>query len=280
MDIDFGNPESCEKYLSQAYPGVKPTDKERFHGLSEAYRIANIRVSNERIEAERQRRISDATAPPTFNQVYRKATEVGEAIAIAEGFKNGFVLDEHNEKVFELLCLYFANDPEFEKSGHTGFDYSLKKGIWLQSSQRGTGKSVMLRCFQHNKRMCFAYKHINELCSLYQKGGYERLEFFLKPIEQIKSQLNYYQAEAGIMFDEMFDDGVVNYMGTPLHVSKHIITSLYDSSKNWKGNFWKFHMTSNFDGNDIETKFGKTVRSRLPEMFNLIKLEGPNRRVG
>ncbi len=81
------------------------------------------------------------------------------------------------------------------------------------------------------------------------------------------------------MYDELFDDNQTNYMGTPLLISKHIITSLYDLGQNYKGQFWKFHITSNYDGQDIEEKFGKNVRSRMVEMFNLIKLEGKNRRV-
>jgi hypothetical protein len=277
-DIDYDNPESRNKFLSEAYPGINPNGKELFDGLCEAYRRAFLRVSDEKKYIEQQRRRMALMAPPTVNEVYRKATEVGELIAHTEGFKEGFVLDEENEKVFDLLCMYFANDKRFEEQGIDGIKYSLNKGIWLQSSTRGTGKSVMLRCFQHNKRMCFAYKHISELCNLYQKSGYDKLDFFINTIPQVSSQLNYWQKEAGVMFDEMFDDGLVNHMGTPMMVSKYIITTLYDSSRNFKGEFWKFHITSNFSGDDIEQKFGKTVRSRMPEMFNLIKLEGKNRR--
>src|SRR5213595_1601868 len=60
-----------------------------------------------------------------------------------------FIVDQQSEKTFDLLCKYFANDPEFEKSG-----YSLSKGIML-SGPVGVGKTELLRIFSKNKRQCF-----------------------------------------------------------------------------------------------------------------------------
>jgi len=60
-----------------------------------------------------------------------------------------FRIDGQSEKVFNLLCQYFANDPAFQKSG-----YSLAKGIML-TGPVGVGKTELLRVFSKNKRQCF-----------------------------------------------------------------------------------------------------------------------------
>lgn len=275
-DIDYSNEQSVISFLQVSFPGINPTEQELFNGKLQAYRMATERIKKQQDDERRERRIKELTEPPTLKFVREKAWEYAQVIAAAEGFN--FELDEENEHVFNLLCLYFAMDKRFEDYDYEGVKYSLNKGIWLQSSTRGTGKSVMLRLFQFNKRICFAYKHISELVSIYQKRGHEGIDFFTNTIPQPSSASNYFQKEAGVMFDEIFDDSITNFMGTPLLISKHIITKLYDSANSFKGQFWKFHVTSNYDGKDIEEKFGKNVRSRMPEMFNLIKLEGSNRR--
>ena len=215
----------------------------------------------------------------TAEEMYDVAIERGNAIAKTENFKNGFVIDDYNREVFKLLCLYFTNDKEFENHGQDGLSYSLNKGIWLQSNIRGSGKSTLLKCFQINKRCCFAYKHTTELSNLYQRKGFDGLDFFVSTIPQPSNALNFYQKDCGFLYDELFGENKVNHMGTPLLVSEYIINKLYDFSDNKKGQMWKFHCTSNAIGEDIEQISGKTFRSRMPDMFNLIKLEGINRRI-
>ena len=56
-----------------------------------------------------------------------------------------FQVNEQNEKVFGLLCQYFANDPLFASSG-----FSLAKGILL-SGRVGVGKTEMLKVFNKKK---------------------------------------------------------------------------------------------------------------------------------
>lgn len=247
--------------------------------MATAYKSAARRIDEESKEKAKKERIEFMKSMWSYDQMYKAAMERGQLIAIHENFKNGFVLDKDNLEVFKLLCLYFTNDPKFESYGIGGTSYSLSKGIWLQSSVRGSGKSTLLKCFASNKRCCFGYQHTTELQNKYQKGGFAAIDFFLGTIPQPLGALNFYQNEAGFMYDEMFGDGRANYMGTPLLVSEYIVNKLYDFSSNKKGEMWKFHCTSNADGNDIEHISGINYRSRMPDMFNMIKLNGPNRRL-
>lgn len=273
--IDLENPDS---YLKSKFPGIEPTTKDFFLGKLYAYKLAAERKLQEEKELkviERQRSITEMWS---YTQMREKAVELGKVIGIAENFE--FVLDKDNEGVFHLLCLYFTNNTEFEKHGIGDIKYSLNKGIWLQSSTRGSGKSVMLRCFYINKRCCFGYKHTRELATLFQKKGFEGVDIFIGTLPVSRTPLSFYQNEAGMMYDEMFTgEDKVMHMGSPLFMSEYIINSLYDfsTSKN-KNQKWKFHCTSNASGEDIEKVSSINYRSRMADMFNLIKLDGPDRR--
>lgn len=276
---DYNNRTEVEAYLKDTFPNIEPTGREIFNGLLSAYKVATQRLEEEKRAKEIASRRERLTRMWTAQEMYNEALKMGNIIAKEENWKHEFVVDKHNEKVFKLLCLYFTNDPKFEQYGQDGLKYSLKKGIWLQSGVRGSGKSSMLKCFRMNKRCCFGYKHTTELANTFQKGGFGAIDFFIGSIPQPSSPLNFYQNDAGFMYDELFGEQKVNHMGSPLMISEYIVNKLYDFSNNRRGELWKFHVTSNASGEDIENISGKTYRSRMPDMFNLIKLDGPNRRL-
>jgi hypothetical protein len=273
--IDYTDLVAVEDYLRNNFDAT-PNPKELFNGKLQAYKTAAIRVAAEKKELQKYQQRQDIIRMWTYDEMRQHALMRAQLISEKEGFE--FVIDEYNKDAFHLLSLYFSNNPEFEQFGIREKKYSLKKGILLQSGVRGTGKSVLLKCFQINKRLSFGYKHTTELANLFQKNGYEALDFFMKTMPQPSSRINFYQEQAGIMYDELFGENKVMHMGNPIQVSEYIIDCLYDSSNNFKGNMWKFHATTNYDGNDIEKKAGLNYRSRMTDMFNLIKLDGTDRR--
>lgn len=278
-DIKFNSEQEIDEYLKNEFPDIIPSMEDLYIGKLEAYRRAAVIKLEKEKEEKRKLRLQQTLRMWTAEEMYDKAIEMGNAIALHEKFKNGFVIDDNNRHVFKLLCLYFTNNPEFETHEMNGLKYSLQKGIWLQSSVRGSGKSTLLKCFQFNKRCCFGYKHTTELANIYQKKGFDGIDFFIGTIPQPSNAMNFYQHESGFVYDELFGENKSNFMGNPVMVSEYIINRLYDFSDNKKGEMWKFHCTSNATGEDIEQISGATYRSRMPDMFNLIKLEGPNRRL-
>lgn len=265
-------------YFEKNLPGVQPTAEEFFNGKLHAYTLAVERLRKAEEEQKRKDRLKSFTEMWSAEKMKEVALQNAKAMGIQQGFD--FVLDEYNTDIFHLLCLYFTNNSDFEKHGFEGNNYSLKKGIWLQSPERGTGKTVLLRSFFINKRSCFGYKHTTELAVTFQKSGYEGIDRYIGLISQPPAPTNFYQDEAGFMYDELFSEDKVNHMGSPVSISSYIINKLYDFSNNNKTKKYKFHCTSNVDGEDIERIAGKTYRSRMPDMFNLIKLTGPDRRRG
>jgi hypothetical protein len=275
-DIDYDNSTWVDEYLQKEFSGVVPTSKDFFKGKIHAYKIAAERLKKEHEEKAAVKRRELFTRMWTVEEMAEMALLNGKAIGLSEGFD--FVVDNNNKHVFDLLCLYFTNNKQFEDYGIGDKKYSLDKGIWLQSPLRGTGKSVMLRSFYINRRSCYGYKHTTELAVLFQKKGFEAIDHLIGLLPQPPSPLNFYQNEIGFMYDELFGEEKVNHMGSPLSISGYIINKLYDFSNSVKNKKWKFHCTSNTDGADIETIAGKNYRSRMADMFNLIKLEGEDRR--
>lgn len=264
------------KSVQEKFPNVTPTDKEMYHGYIYAYEKATNRMKEDEKNRKREELRLSLVKMWTYQECYDNFITAANAIAQKENFT--FVVDEHNKEAIRLLCLYFSNDPAFEQEGIGGVKYSLKKGIWLQSPTRGTGKTNLLRCFCLNKRSSFVYMHVESLRTMYGQGGYDYINDKIGLRECSPTYLNFLQDSMGFMYDEMFDEKHANYMGNPLDISHYIISRLYDQSKgrDW---FWKFHITSNYDGQGIEEKCGASVRSRMPEMFNIIKLGGGDRRI-
>lgn len=270
--------DNSDEWFKNKFPGITPNDIEINRGKLFTYQLAAERQLTEQREARARQRREMLITPWTYEQMKSKAIEAGKLIGVEKGFD--FVIDDENSYAFHLLCLFFTNDPAFEEEGietSKGLvPFSLKKGIWLQSSTRGTGKSVLLQCFRQNKRSCFAYKHTRDLAQLYQSGGYSAIEAYTGPIRQPATVYNFYQEWMGLMFDDLFTEPIVNYMGSPCNISQHLISTLYDVRNVDKS---MFHCTSNCDGQEIEKVAGTNYRSRMSDMFNLIKLEGQDRRL-
>lgn len=264
--------------VEQHLAHIQLTEYERACGLIEAYKLAAARMEEESKQRQNEMLNEAAKNMCTYNEQREQALAIGKQFGAERNFN--FEIDEHNEEVLHLLCLYFTNDPEFENYSFAGMPYSLSKGIWLQSAVRGTGKTILLRLFARNKRNCFHSQHVPELLLFARRDPkiamYElEQRTMLQPMPV--QRLNFLQTHRGFMYDEMFGEEKANIMGNQVDISEFIIQRLYDQRKeeNW---FWKFHITSNYSGEEIEAKCGATVRSRMGEMFNLIKMEGPDRR--
>jgi hypothetical protein len=268
-------------HFKSLYSGIIPNPNEYTIAIADAFKMAEKRLENERKVQAKLSMIEHSKKMFTFDEMKKLAISVGKRMGELKGYN--FEIDDYNKHQFDLLCYYFTNDPKFEEygleiDGVIQQKYDLKKGIWIQSDTRGTGKSELINCFKFNKRQSFNYVHTAEMRKNFQQDGYDGIEFFMKEKEVYACNSNFHQSKNGWLYDELFAENKANYMGTPEVISEYIINTLYDFSQNHRGNFWKFHCTSNGDGKFIEEKNGKNYRSRMSEMFNMIKLDGPDRR--
>lgn len=194
-----------------------------------------------------------------------------------------FAIDEFNGPVFDLLTMYFSENKEFEKYGAKDDQgkiiqqYSLKKGICLHSKERGTGKTVLMDLFSHNKRNCFVVVSTAKISSFFEADGDIILKRFSAPWETEKVSMYLYQSPIGICFDDLGDEEIKNHYGNRENVMNRVLTRIYSDFPD-KNVFQFFHATTNFTGDEIEEKYDKRVRSRMREMFNWIELPGKDRR--
>lgn len=193
-----------------------------------------------------------------FNFAHEKAIELYE----------GFVLDNDNISIFELLSYYFSGDTKFEEIG----DYSLKKGIMLLGPI-GCGKTTILKAFQLNTFNPYGFVSSRNVANSYSK--YNPLKDEESPIEKyskllaVHPHLNFGNEHIGMCFDDLGTEDVKKNFGNESNVMADIILNRYDniSSKN------KTHFTANLTSDQIDEFYGNRVRSRLREMCNVISFD-------
>lgn len=180
-----------------------------------------------------------------------------------------FVLDDQAKPVFELLALYFSNDPEFERRG-----YSLKKGICLVGAV-GVGKTELLNIFRHNKRQCFHMLTVFDIESQLQEKGTDTLYTFCGPVPGWgHNKRTFYQPEIGWAFDDVGRESVVFDFGNKTDAISKIIQTRYFKRIPASS----LHITTNKTPQELEKRYDEAVRSRLREIFNYIIYEGKDRR--
>lgn len=194
-----------------------------------------------------------------------------------------FVVDEDNDYVFHLLCMYFSNSNKFESEGikdeNNQFKpFSLKKGIALISQTKGTGKNTFMDLFARNKRNPYICLETDIVASQYAKKGEVTIELYSNPLQVSETPSLFYFNQVGICFNDMGREVNKNHYGPAANVMSQLLFKLNTNGKKFMD--WSmFHMTSNYIGREFETRYDDAIRNRMREMFNFIELPGKSRRV-
>jgi predicted ATPase len=199
---------------------------------------------------------------------YKMDTLIKGLAYYAKEIKPEFVIDKYNEEVIRSLVLYFMRDPEFEKCGN---NYSLLKGLLVRGTV-GTGKTLLMKAFDR----------------LMKKMGQEDCLFVIVPARTIERDyaeegskviLNYGKfsytrqgSERVYCFDDLgLESHDSKHYGNDMKVMAEILMDRYDLGL-------KTHATTNLAPAAINEYYGERILSRMREMFNDIRLEGPDRR--
>lgn len=189
----------------------------------------------------------------------------------------GFVIDDHNRAIVKLLCLYFSEDPEFEKDGR-----KLSKGILLFGGV-GVGKTHLLTLFRNNQKQSYQVVTCQDVEGLYAKNGPDthpqtgapglRKFFGFVPLQGTNM---YGQEGLGYLFDDLGQE-ITNtkYFGTERNVMHEVLTQRYKNNLHTAT-----HLTTNLSGEQIKNLYGERVADRMVEMFNIISFNenAPSRR--
>ena len=180
-----------------------------------------------------------------------------------------FKLDAQANKVFQLLAMYFSNDPLFEKEG-----FDLKKGICL-CGPVGVGKTELLNIFRKNKRQCFHMITVFDIENMLQEKGVEYVQTWYDHVPGWAHNKNtFYQPAVGWAFDDVGRESVVFDFGNKTDALSKIFQTRYFK----KVPFNSLHITTNKTPDELEKRYDEAVRSRLREIFNYIVYDGKDRR--
>lgn len=188
-----------------------------------------------------------------------------------------FAIDEHNQMIIQALCLYFTNNPEFEQ---LNANWKLNKGLMLCGGV-GVGKTKLMQVFAVNKRQVYEVVKARDLSSLFARKpaqeAYDMIEQYSgvhRPV--IRHEDTLWQEHLGLCIDDVgTDDERVNY-GNREDVIASILDGRYSNNKLVR---CMTHVTTNLDEEGLEAKYGQRVTSRMIEMFNVIVMDGADRRV-
>lgn len=212
-----------------------------------------------------------------------------------------YVVDEFNQQVLDLLCLYFAEDPAFEKHADlAGRPYSLQKGL-LVRGPIGCGKTAMLEVFASNPRQPYLVVPARDLETEYVRrgepgepsGGKDALQPYCRMIKLPvgNEELYNYRTHAGLLIDDIgTEDWQAKHFGAELAVVEHVMMSREDGVTAGTVPRYATHATTNVDFNDVqeggklyvglETRYGSRWRSRVRGSMNIIDfpVDAPDRR--
>lgn len=197
-----------------------------------------------------------------------------------KSFIPDFIIDNQNRYIIDMLCLYFVGDPSFED---TEEQYSLNKGIALIGPV-GCGKTTILRAFAVNPKnpyiMVSARKMVDEFSSTSQdkknpEGGSNIIKIY-SGVREVNPREYWGNKQVGLAVDDLGTESIAKYWGNERNVLEEVISNRYENYL-LKG---KTHLTTNLSAEEIEDFYGRRVRSRFREMFNMFTFDpkAPDRR--
>lgn len=184
-----------------------------------------------------------------------------EFLKVARLVCPAFVIDNENEEVIEDLTNYF-----FKQAGRL----NLKKGIWLEGSL-GTGKTTLLRIFSIlslHLRRGFVVHFCPDIAVKYSEG---------ESLEPYTYARNCYPAyPVNMAFDDLGREIIpACRYGSEMNVMQYILQTRYLL---WQKQGIQTYLTTNCDAESVEVMYGRFIRDRRKEMFNIVVLDGESRR--
>lgn len=180
-----------------------------------------------------------------------------------ECFGEKFFLWKEDYPVIRKLLIYFFADAE--RAVNERLD--LKKGIML-SGPVGCGKTSIMslvRYFQ-NENLGHTMKPCREIVLEFFSKGFETITRYGKSFHSIEGAL----FPKAYCFDDLgFEKGVI-YYGNECDVMKEIILSRYDL---FESIGMITHFTTNLSLEELETRYGESVMSRLEVMVNFVEFD-------
>lgn len=215
-----------------------------------------IQVSAPNNSAELQK----ITAPEVLDKlIYNSAL-------ILQKFERQFQFDQQAESFLKLLSCYFSGDERaknFLKSENHKVinDWSFKKGLLLAGST-GLGKSLTMRAaaMAHFPGHEFTFNPCNTVVAQYEQDGPKKTQAFFQGIRCL---------------DDFGTEPKAIWYGKQHEFFRMVLEARYNA---FIHSGLITHITTNLTIDQIGTRYGLHIESRLYEQFNIIVMAGKDRR--
>ena len=168
-------------------------------------------------------------------------------------FGKKFRIYDEDRDILLKLCSYFIKDKENCKS----YDIDMDKGILL-SGPVGCGKTSLMKLLRHIVPMQRPYEMIpcRNVAFSFNHLGFKTIEDY--------GNTKFY------CFDDLGVETTGRHFGKDCNVMGEILLSRYDLFLKRK---IRTHTTTNLNAQELESRYGIRVRSRMRELFNLIAFD-------
>lgn len=170
-------------------------------------------------------------------------------------FDKKLIEDENTMPLIKAVCFFLSEDERFE----TELGFSLKKGLWIRGTA-GLGKTHVIRCVEKNGLNPIDIFSMIEISEIVKEEG----EYVLPTALSRKIYLD----------DVGSEEAFITHYGTRINWFKDFLETFYLRSKNYA----KLIVSTNYNFDLTEKKYGFRIRSRIKDMFNIIDVQGKDLR--
>lgn len=258
------------KFYSEVYANSLISGKSQQEAVSIADKLTqseNFKLTDEETnECLKTAKESKFYKLKTNNYFHKISKPVDPVVPHFEEFKNssearlkditGSEVEFSNQ--YNYLLEYFSSI----KGG-----YNRDKGILIQGPV-GCGKTSLMKVFARNPVYPYSVVSCRQVARSYKEGGMSGIDKYMNVMKNGMAPMFYNQKMLGWCFDDLGTESAKKNYGDELNVMAEIFLNWYD-----KGGFNRIHITTNLRSEDIESLYGYRVRSRIREMFNIVKFE-------
>lgn len=170
-------------------------------------------------------------------------------------FGKQFQHDDLNRDLIKTICFFLSRDKRFE----TELNFDPNKGLIIRGVS-GLGKTFLFECVMKNE--------LNPV----------KIVSMIEVADEIKSDGRFnilFEGEKILYLDDVGTEvASVNHYGTKINWFKEFIEKQYME----KNSFKSLVLSTNLNFSGFEENYGFRVRSRIKEMFNVVNIDGNDRR--
>lgn len=257
---------------------VELTDEEREFALKEAMVKKHTILEDQRKKRLADQRAADWRRPWNPKQLYEFAKlRADELVKFETGDQSKeFQPTKEQKDAINALSLFFTESELFEKldvKKYNTLDYpfSLQKGLWLWGNP-GVGKTLLMKMFSRNKRLCYRVVECPKIVSGYVKSGDDHISHYSRIIKaDAKAYSNFFQSEEGICYNDLgIESPQAKHYGTGINVMESILLDTYEA----RVPFFHRHVTTNLTFDQVKEKYGIRITDRIKQCFNVIEIKG------